>query len=315
MNDDRGSWYLLTSILLGLGLGLLYSWVISPAKFIDTHPITLREDYKDQYRAMISLAFSATGNLERAKRRLELFSDEDSSLALVIQAQRYLADGDHAVEAQALAKLASALGQVPTPHPTDPEITATSFPSKTPTLTETLSPPPTSTSTPTPSLTSAITLTLQISATQNETTGPTRTPIHSKTPQATVVPTETTTPTPTRTPTATLAPPFVLDNRIDVCNPAIGESQLQVFVSNAAGVGIPGVEIIVTWNVNEEHIFTGLKSDIDTGYADFVMTPEVIYTLQVADGGQLIPSLIAPPCEGEDGDPYWGSLRLVFSHP
>ena len=66
---------------------------------------------------------------------------------------------------------------------------------------------------------------------------------------------------------------------------------------------------------NEEHFFTGLKPDIDTGYADFVMTPEVIYTLQVADGGQLIPSLTAPSCEDEGGDPYWGSLRLVFSHP
>jgi hypothetical protein len=107
----------------------------------------------------------------------------------------------------------------------------------------------------------------------------------------------------------------VLDNQADVCNPVLGESQLQVFVSNAAGVGIPGVEIIVTWDSGEEHFFTGLKPDIDFGYADFVMTPEVNYTLRVSDGGQLISNLAAPGCTGEDGVPYWGSWRLVFSHP
>jgi hypothetical protein len=107
----------------------------------------------------------------------------------------------------------------------------------------------------------------------------------------------------------------VLDNQVLVCNPAIGEPQLQVFVSNEAGVGITGVEIIVTWNNGEEHFYTGLKPDIDIGYADFSMTPEVTYTLQVADGGQLITNLAAPECADEGDGLYWGSWRLVFSHP
>jgi len=83
MNDDRGSWYLLTAILLGLGLGLVYSWVISPAEFIDTPPFSLREDYKDRYRASIAAAYMATGNLQRAQARLDLLRDEDPGLALV----------------------------------------------------------------------------------------------------------------------------------------------------------------------------------------------------------------------------------------
>ena len=111
-------------------------------------------------------------------------------MVLVAQAQRYLADGDNVGDAQALANLASALGQAPTPFPTEPEFTATSFPSKTPTLTETLSPTPTSTPIPSQSPTAAITLTLTISATQIEATGPTRTPINTKTPQATLEPTK-----------------------------------------------------------------------------------------------------------------------------
>jgi hypothetical protein len=100
-----------------------------------------------------------------------------------------------------------------------------------------------------------------------------------------------------------------------VCNPAIGEPQLQVFVSNAAGVGIPGVEVIVTWNSGEDHFYTGLKPDIDIGYADFSMTPGINYTLQVAEGGQLITNLTAPECADEGEGHYRGSWRLVFSHP
>jgi hypothetical protein len=106
-----------------------------------------------------------------------------------------------------------------------------------------------------------------------------------------------------------------LDNQVLVCNELIGEPQLQVFVSNAAGIGIPGVEIIVTWNNGEEHFFTGLKPDIDIGYADFNMSPGVTYTLQVDEGGQLITNLIAPDCTDDDGVSFLGSWRLIFSHP
>jgi hypothetical protein len=102
---------------------------------------------------------------------------------------------------------------------------------------------------------------------------------------------------------------------VEVCNPIIGEPQLQIFVSNAAGIGIPGVEIIITWGDSEEHFFTGLKPDIDIGYADYTMNPEISYTLQVADGGEIISNLLAPQCTDGDGDVYWGSLRLIFSHP
>lgn len=313
MNDDRGSWYLLTAILLGLGLGLVYSWVISPAEFIDTPPFSLREDYKDRYRASIAAAYMATGNLQRAQARLDLLRDEDPGLALVAQAQQDLAAGENVIDAQAVAELAAALGQAPTPLPTIPESTASHTPTTQPssTVTATSLPTATRTETPTPEITGTATPTQTLEITS----GSTLTPTVTGTPRSTLAPTKSPTPIPSPTPTATLLPPFVLDNQILVCNPLIGEPQLQVFVSNAAGVGIPGVEVIVIWNGGEEHFFTGLKPDIDIGYADYVMQPEIAYTLQVADGGQLISNLSAPPCTTDDQDPYWGSWRLVFSHP
>lgn len=69
------------------------------------------------------------------------------------------------------------------------------------------------------------------------------------------------------------------------------------------------------WEEGEDHFYSGLKPDIDIGYADFVMIPEISYSLQVGNGGQLISGLVAPACTDTNSDPYWGSVRLIFSHP
>ncbi|NQS92001.1 MAG: hypothetical protein HQ574_06285, partial [Chloroflexi bacterium] len=66
MDQNRGNWYLLTGLLLGLIMGLAYTWVISPVTEVDTHPNLLREDYKDIYRSLISSAYQSNNNLPRA---------------------------------------------------------------------------------------------------------------------------------------------------------------------------------------------------------------------------------------------------------
>jgi hypothetical protein len=88
-----------------------------------------------------------------------------------------------------------------------------------------------------------------------------------------------------------------------------------VQASDAAGQGVPGVEAVVEWDGGESHFFTGLKPELGTGYADFVMTPGVVYTLRLAAGGQIIPNLTPTECEGQDGGRYWGSWVLVFTQP
>jgi len=317
MNEDRGAWYLLTAIIIGIVLGLLYSWIISPAEYINTPPSSLRDDFKERYRSAIAASYEATGNLQRAEARLNLLGDEDPSLALVIQAQHYLAEGDDFEEAQVLANLASALGKAPTPFPTHTKNIVGITPTPSPEIIESLSPTPSQPPTDTPTIqeTGELTSTEIITPTQESTAGPSQTPTSSWTPGPSPTATPTFTPTPSRTPTATLAPPFILLNQVNVCDPILGEPQLQVFLSNAAGIGVPGIEIVVNWDGGEDHFFTGLKPDIDSGYADFIMVPEVIYTLQAGFGGQLISGISPPPCTDENGNQYWGSLRFVFSHP
>ena len=89
----RFPWDVLLALLAGLGLGLVYSWVISPARVTDAEPRTLRTDFKDQYRSAIAAAYAATGNLPRAQARLSLLGDSDPIEALNAQAQRMLGSG------------------------------------------------------------------------------------------------------------------------------------------------------------------------------------------------------------------------------
>jgi hypothetical protein len=64
-------WFLFAlSIVLGLGLGLLYGWVISPVQYVDTTPSTLRADFKTDYTLMVAETFQSEQNLEQAARSL-----------------------------------------------------------------------------------------------------------------------------------------------------------------------------------------------------------------------------------------------------
>jgi hypothetical protein len=101
-------WYLLTGLVLGFILGLLYAWLFNPVVYSNTEPATMRADYKDLYRATIAQAYAATGDLARAESRLALLQDEDPVFALGTQAQQMLAVGE-AYDARALALLAAAL--------------------------------------------------------------------------------------------------------------------------------------------------------------------------------------------------------------
>jgi hypothetical protein len=75
MGEQRGPWYLLTGLAIGLALGLVYAWWINPVAYVNTAPASLRPDSKEAYRSLIAAAFGANGNLERARVRLSLLKD------------------------------------------------------------------------------------------------------------------------------------------------------------------------------------------------------------------------------------------------
>jgi len=307
--EGRGFWYLLTGVILGFVVGLLYTWVFSPAEYVDTHPDALRSDYRDAYRAAIASAYAASEDLTRAKARLVLLNEEDPASVLAAQSQRYLAEGFSYEAALALARLSAVLGEAPAPAPrtatSSPLPSETSIPEDTATAVQETEPAPS-----------------EIEETPSETTSPeeiedsqpTDAPTLSPTQTLTRTPILTFTPLPSRTLTPTLAPPFVMREQALVCEPGIGDAVIQIVVQNAAGEGISGVEIVIHWDGQEEHFFTGLKPEMGWGYADYKMTPETSYSLNIGEGGESV-ELFVPECSDDQGVRYWGGWHLVFTHP
>jgi hypothetical protein len=90
---------------------------------------------------------------------------------------------------------------------------------------------------------------------------------------------------------------------------------IQVEAYDAAMQPVPGWEILINTGQGEEHFFTGLKPEINLGYADYAIQPGGSYQLRLAEGGAAVPDLAAQECEDDDGNRYWGSLKLVFVQP
>ena len=300
-SNDRRWWVggFLFGFIVGLAMSLTYGWILDPRPMPIT-PAELKPSHKAFYVRLIALAYGYDHNLAQAQARLATLQDADIATTIVRLTEIYINNSGDVRDIIPLVELADAVGELSpsmvvflstptqTPIPTE---TSTTIP--VPTLTHTQTPTeviPTSiltsevaiiTSTvrsmlvPTLAPTSPIlptsptsTLTLAVTSTPTRTARPTRTPTPSR--------------TPTITPTATANPnmPFKIRQSRQLCelkNPG----SLKIFVRDQHGKGIPGVEIIIRWTNGEDRLFTGFKSPIDLGYADFQLEIEKNYTIEL----------------------------------
>ncbi len=290
---NRIPWTVLLALLIGVGLGLVYSWVISPLQVVDAAPIALRADFKDQYRSAIAAAYAANSDLTRAQARLSLLNDSDPVEALNAQAQRMLATGQSFEEADQVAALASALDQ-----------NGSSLPAATQTpmaeTAEGTANPATATIPPASEIPLPFTETPLIETAQVIET------------QATSV---SSTPRPTRTAIPTLGSPFALTGQESICDSNLPDGLLQVLVLSSNRRQMPGMEILITWEGGAENFFTGFKPELGNGYADYVMTPDVTYTVQLRLGSDIASGLTTPTCQTPDGATYFGGIKLTFQQP
>lgn len=286
MNRRRFPWEVIPAFLLGLAIGLLYAWMLSPVRVVDSAPKALRADFKDQYRAVIAAAYAANGDLPRAEARLALLGDTDSTAVLAAQAQRAQSGGD-TLQSFQLAQLASALQET---LPTSAPPTPTSF------AAQTFTP---AAETPIP-------------ATSTLLSADTSTPFDT----GTLFPEYTATPHPTQTPVPPPGAPFKLLEQETICDESLAEGLLQVFaITSNNRRQIPGIELILSWAGGEQHFFTGIKPELGNGYADAVMSPGVLYNLRAADGGDLVAELTPPTCQKTNGETYFGGLKITLQRP
>jgi len=121
-------------------------------------------------------------------------------------------------------------------------------------------------------------------------------PSPSPEPTDTVAPEEVT--PPTAMPTLTPAPTFLLTEQTAICAEPGKPGTILVWVRDAEGSGLPGVEVVVSWSTGQDRFFTGLRPEQGQGYADFEMAPEVEYDVSLAsfrgDTVQGLSSDLAP---------------------
>lgn len=67
---------LVTALVIGIALGLVYGWVIDPIEYTDVPPNILREDYRVDYILMTAEAYQSDFDPETAARRLAILSSE-----------------------------------------------------------------------------------------------------------------------------------------------------------------------------------------------------------------------------------------------
>ena len=290
----RIPWSVLLGLLLGVGMGLAYTWVLNPHPNTDAQPSALRAEFKDQYRSLIAASFAATGNLPRAQARLAVVGDANLVEALNAQAQRMRAGAQSFERADQVAALASALGAessggtLPTPTL---EIALDAGNTFTPTSPSALTDDPILLS-ETPEFIETQTIVVETQPVALEST-------------------------PRPTPTITPAPgkPFTLTGQENLCDPNLPDGLLQVLVLNRSRRQLAGVEIAITWDGGKEQFFTGLKPELGNGYADYLMASGTTYTVQLARGSDVALGIAAPTCQSPDGTTFLGSIKLTFQQP
>lgn len=290
--DHRPPWFVLTGLVIGILLGVAYAWWFEPVKYSSASPALLLTADKDQYRRMVALAFDSNHDVGRAAARLDLLGDADAAQSLESLSQRTLAEDGSPQEALALAGLAAALRigfTEAAPSAPDPAV-------------ETPTPESTQETEDSPTATATI-------------GGAVSTATPQPTPTLTLTPEVPPTPRPTRTATATPGSPYTLVENTPGCDPRAVPALLQVLVEDAAGQGVPGARVVVSWAGGEEAFFTGLAPEIGPGYADFVMTAGVLYSARVGEAGEVASEISAPACNAAAGSSYPGSVRLRFRQP
>jgi hypothetical protein len=248
----EADWWL-TGWLVGLVVGLILGFTYTRLVPRPVTPDRLSREDQELYIVLVAATYRYDKDLAKAEPRLARLKDRNIKQTVIDLAETYIATSADVRDIRSLAALSLGLGQsagflqvylltpTPTPGPT---------PTQSPTAT------------PTPSLTATI----------------------SPTPQATVTSTPEPSVRPTFTPRTTLTPPsdpgFQLAQSVALCdNTANGV--LRIYVRDQAGNGIPGVEVIVSWSGGQDHFFTGLKSDLDAGYADFQMVRDQTYQVEL----------------------------------
>lgn len=289
--------FVVVGIAIGLGLGLLITWQVWPVEYYDTDPVDLRNEHKDDYVVMIAAAYAQDRDLGTASLRLGELGLEDTKQTVLGLFQRY-GEAGYGEETRSLALLAYDLGVTDVsllPYIEQPTATLE------PTPTEQVEPPPTVTPTEAPP---------EPSPTPTE--PPAEPTATAATPPPTATPSATATPEDTPTPLPAGDFDYQLVERSDLgCSSERDGDYILVYVRDENDRGLGGVQILVTGPEVEDSFFTGLKPEVGSGFADFLVIASGSYSVEVVAGSSHVAEGLSfdDDCPEESPHRAW---RIVF---
>lgn len=110
------------------------------------------------------------------------------------------------------------------------------------------------------------------------------------------------------TPSPSSTSRFRLVGREPVCVSGEDARIIEINVTDSDGEPLAGEAITVRWESGQDRFYTGLKSHVDAGFADFDMQAGIIYAVAIADDQPSIDDLQTHLC----ADGREGGWRLVY---
>jgi nucleotide-binding universal stress UspA family protein len=216
------------AVALGLGGGLVYTWILDPVEYYDSAPDALDFEDKLVYLAVIGDIYTQDGDLARANAWLAKMDVPADGMVLAGFIEQYLDAGGQPEEVRNLARLAQDLGAR-----------------------------------------GGVLLVFDTVSTPVPTPLPTRSAQAGDPPAAPPA-------------TATPVPGMRLVDRTAVCAAPGRQGEIAVWVQDAEGNDLPGIEVVVSWAQGQDRFFTGLRPDKGVGYADFEMKAGTEYDVTLA---------------------------------
>lgn len=276
-------WGIFFGVVLGIGAGLYYAWVLSPLEEFNTAPYQLSQTDKSHYAVAVALDYSRTGDLTAAITRLielDLGNDPIQGVADVAcdLARTGYVDSSSGLRAvRALKTFYQLQGRAGCADMLIPDVDATQVVEITvPTATPTLPPPPSKTPTIAPPQAT-----------------PTLTGIF-------VVP--------------TTRPQRRFEGRLvgTYCDVELS-GLIEVRVQDVNGRPIPGETVRVRWDNGEDRFVSGLMPERGSDYADFRMQAGRGYTIDMPGlADPLSRPIVADECITETGQTATTSYYVVF---
>jgi hypothetical protein len=100
---------IIIALAIGIGLGLMYGWVIDPIEYVDVTPNILREDYRVDYVLMTAEAYQKDFDSETAARRLAILGSESPATITANALEYAMSHNFTQVEVQTLQTLLTAM--------------------------------------------------------------------------------------------------------------------------------------------------------------------------------------------------------------